>query len=346
MSGITAKQIAQKLGLSPSAVSLALNGKPGVSEKTRAQVLETAMQMGYSRSVSTDLPNNKTICFVRYGGGVVAVAEHTSFCSFVLQGVEARAAELGYGTQIRYLSTGDMYNPQVLEALRQADGIILFGTDIKLPQFSELECLLSNLDTCPVVVVDSYVIAGRLDCVINDCAGGARAAVEHLLKTGHKRIGYIRCKQRATSLEEREQGLRRALKQAGAEPPITIPVDVSSEGAFRDMDAWLKNHTVLPDGIFADNDILAASAIRALKINGYKIPGDVSVIGMDDIPMCEMLDPPLSTVRLAKEELGTVAVDHLHYRILNRQVPHRMPGLHRMCTTLSSHLILRSSVKK
>ncbi len=344
MAGITAKELAKRLGISPSAVSLALNDKPGVSRRTRNLVLETAMQLGYAKASALPV-NNKTICFVRYSGGVISVAEHTSFCSFVLQGVEARAAELGYGTQIRYLNTGDMYNPQVLDALRQTDGIILFGTDILPPLFSEVECLLSNLDTCPVVVVDSPVMAGRLDCVINDCAGGARLAVEQLLKTGHRRIGYIRCKQRAPSLAAREQGLLQALKDAGEAPPMTIAVDVSSEGAFRDMDAWLKTHPELPDGIFADNDILAASAIRALKANGYRIPEDVSVIGMDDIPLCELLDPPLSTVRLCKEELGVLAMDQLHRRIQAGQVPHRMSSLALVNATLTTYLVPRSSVR-
>ena len=105
MAGVTAKDIAAKLGLSPAAVSLALNGKPGVSESTRALVLETAMQMGYTRLDSSAYPPaNRTICFVRYAGKVVTIAEHSSFSSFVLQGVEARASELGYSTQVRSVS--------------------------------------------------------------------------------------------------------------------------------------------------------------------------------------------------------------------------------------------------
>ena len=95
MPGVTAKDIAEKLNISQSAVSLALNGKPGVSENTRALVLETAMQLGYSRPDSSSLFSPaQTICFVRYAGKIVQIAEHTSFASFGLQGVEARATEL------------------------------------------------------------------------------------------------------------------------------------------------------------------------------------------------------------------------------------------------------------
>ena len=87
----------------------------------------------------------QTICFVRYAGKIVQIAEHTSFASFVLQGVEARATELGYSTQVRYLNAGDMYNPQTLEFIRNADGIIFLGTDITATQLPEIEQLFGYL---------------------------------------------------------------------------------------------------------------------------------------------------------------------------------------------------------
>ena len=85
--------------------------------------------------------------------------------------------------------------------------------------------------------------------------------------------------------------------------------------------------------------------IRVLKKHGYRVPDDVSVVGFDDIPMCEMLDPPLSTVRSFKEELGAVAVEHLHRRISNNQVPHKSYSLGLLNTRLSTRFISRFSVK-
>lgn len=347
MAGITAKDLANKLGLSPSAVSLALNGKPGVSDRTRNLVLETAMQMGYARSEPTRaFHTGKTICFIRYGGSVIKAAEHTSFSSYVLQGVEARATELGYNTQLRYLNAGDMYNRQTLEFIRQAAGVVFLGTDLAEGQLSEMEQFLAQLDNCPVVVVDSFVLAGRVDSIGNDSYGGARMAVEHLLQCGHRQIGYVRARQRIRNFREREQGLLCALQEAELDLAQTIQVDISSEGAFRDFEDWLVNNPRPPEALYVENDILAAAVIRVLKLHGYRVPEDVSVIGFDDIPMCQMLDPPLTTVRLAKKELGTVAMDHLHHRILNGQIPHRDPSLHRMNTVLSTQLVSRQSVRK
>ena len=346
MAKVTAKEIAAKLGLSASAVSLALNGKPGVSENTRAQVLDAAMQMGYTRpGASAVQTNHRTLCFVRYAGHFIKAAEHTSFSSFVLHGVENRATELGYGLQVRNVSTDDLYNPQNLESLRKTDGIILLGTDITQPLVPEVERLLSYLDDCPVVVVDSILLAGRLDSVVNDALGGARSAAEHLLKTGHKRIGYVRAKQRIRNLQEREQGVQQALENAGMELFATIEVDIASEKAFRDCDVWIREHKELPDGIFADNDILAAAAIRALKKNGHRVPQDVSVIGFDDIPTCEILDPPLTTIHAYKEELGSVAVELIDRRIRRGEIPHQMNNIGVMSTTISTRLVTRASVR-
>ena len=345
MAGITAKDLAKKLGISPSAVSLALNDKPGVSERTRNLVLETAMQMGYTKGTSGSFHTGKTVCFIRYGGTVVGAAEHTSFSSFILQGVEARATELGYNTQVRYLSAGDMYNRQTLEFIRQAAGVIFLGTDLTPAQIPEMEQFFSQLDSCPVVVADIFLLQNRVDSIGNDSFGGAKLAAEHLLKTGHHRLGYVKAKQRIPNLSQREAGFLAALCEAGKTAPISIEVDISSEGAFRDFDAWLDSGPALPDGLYVENDILATSVIRALKHHNYRIPEDISVIGFDDIPMCEMLDPPLTTVRLCKQELGVHAIDQLHRRITAGQVPHRMASLPLVSTTLSTHLINRASVK-
>ena len=346
MAGVTAKEIAAKLNLSPSAVSLALNGKPGVSEATRALVIETAAQLGYGRLEGAGLPGpGRTVCFIRYAGRIVQIAEHTSFSAFVLQGVEARATELGYGTQVRYLNAGDLYSPQALEFIRKVDGVVFLGTDVTEAQLPELEQFFGALGDTPVVVVDSAALANRVDCVINDCFGGARAAAELLLRTGHRRIGYVKAKQRIRNLDERERGVRAALDQAGLPLAATIEVDISSEGAFQDFDAWFKSGPPLPDALFADNDVIAAAAIRVLKKHGRHVPDDVSVIGFDDIPMCEMLDPPLTTVHAFKEELGVVAMDLLDRRIKRGEVPHKMASVGLLNTTVSTALVERFSVK-
>jgi len=141
-------------------------------------------------------------------------------------------------------------------------------------------------------------------------------------------------------------GILSALKDAGKVLDVSIDVDISSEGAFQDFDAWIKTGPNLPDAFFAENDIMAAAAIRVLKKHGYRIPEDVSVIGFDDIPSCEMLDPPLSTVHSFKEDLGAVAMDLLHRRIHRNEVPHQTSNIGLLTTTLSTKFVSRFSVRK
>lgn len=345
MAGVTVKDIAARLGVSPSAVSLALNGKPGVSEATRDRIVKAAQSMGYARGDAIGPKSNPVICFVRYAGETVSIAEHTSFSSFVLQGVEACATELGYSTQVRYLNAGDLGNPGHVESFSGAAGILLLGTDLVEEQLPELEQFFSALDRTPIVTIDSFLLADRVDCVGNDSFGGAKSAANHLLKTGHRRIGYVRSKQRIRILQEREQGVRSALQEAGLSLNVIVDAEISSEGAFQDFENWMKTKPTLPEAFFAENDIMAAAVIRVLKKHGYRVPEDVSVIGFDDVPVCEMLDPPLSTVHVFKQELGTVAMEHLHRRITHGEVPHRSASLGLLRTTLSTRLVIRDSVR-
>lgn len=346
MAGIKAKELAEKLGLSPSAVSLALNGRPGVSAQTRERVLEAAMQMGYAKKERLgNIHNGKMICFIRYEGSAIKAAEHTSFSAFVLKGVEARAAELGYTTQVRYLNAGDIYNRQNLEFIRQAAGVVFLGTDLTKTQIPEMDLFFGQLENCPVVIVDNFLFSDRVDTIGNDSFGGAQAATRYLINQGCRSIGYVKARQRTMNFQERETGVLQALREANMKLSCEISVDVSADGAAVDLDAYLKKGNMIPQGLFVDNDILAAVVMRILKLYGYRVPEDVSVIGFDDIPMSQMLEPPLSTVRLAKEELGTVAVDHLHNRIVAEQVPHRMSGLHLMKTMLTTRLVPRSSTR-
>lgn len=346
MPGVTAKDIAKKLGLSQAAVSLALNGKPGVSEDTRAMVLETAMQMGYAKAeAAIAAPSHKTLCFIRYAGAAISTADQTSFSSFVLQGVESRAAELGYTVQVRYFHIGELYNPQTLRLIRKTDGIIFLGTDITHAQLPEIDQFFRCLDNTPVVVVDNFLLSGVVDCVGNDAMGGAKSAVDYLLKTGHKKIGYVRALPRIQNFLEREHGVQAALSEAGLDLACTINVDISSEGAFRDFEAWLSRSPELPEALYAENDIVAAAVMRVLKKHGHRVPEDVSVVGFDDIPMCEMLDPPLSTVHAYKEELGSVAVDLLHRRFDQKNTLHTADRAY-LSTVLSTRFVPRLSVKK
>ena len=343
--GITAKDIAEKLGVSPSAVSLALNGKPGVSVATRERILAEAIRMGYitQKSSAEAVPNIRYVIFLERGEAV----RETSFYSIVLQGIEARAKEYGYNVLISYFDTSKDWNEQINVICKDISGLIVLGTEIKDRHIAMAQAHgVGRLDL-PLVMVDNATSLVDLDCVVADNRCGAYRAASYLLNKGYPDVGYLRSTVRIDSFDEREAGIIKARREWGLlkkSPTQCVDVGISSEQAFYDMSTWLDQGGKPLPALFADNDIIAASCIRALKSHGYQVPRDVSVVGFDDMPICTMVDPPLTTVHIAKELMGMLAMEILHQRIRD--------GGRALCdgrtdmlrTTISTHLVERESV--
>lgn len=318
MASITAKDIAERLGISAAAVSMALNGKSGVSEETRERVIDEAEKCGYitPRAWRATSNTTKTISFVIYVGA--GIAAHTTFSTFVLQGVEASAKSLGYRVVLHYLYEDQPFEVQLPTITNDTCGIILLGTDITEKQRNSISMQLHTTIDLPLVVVDNFLFASYVDCVGNDNMFGSKAAVSHLIRCGHRSIGYLRSRQRITNFEDREVGVRLALEEnsdLNLAPLQIVDVDISSEAAYQDVCKWLKGSRPLAGAYFAENDIIAAAAIRAFSACGYKVPQDVSIIGFDDVPICEMTQPTITTMHSFKERLGEISVMQLHRRI-------------------------------
>ena len=112
-------------------------------------------------------------------------------------------------------------------------------------------------------------------------------------------------------MRDRFAGFEQALAESGLKPFSRIGLEPTVEGANRDMRDYLQTEPELPDAFFAGNDIIAVGVSMALKRAGYKLPRDISIVGMDDMPMCQVVEPTLSTVRVDKQRLGATAVARL-----------------------------------
>lgn len=348
MARIKAKDIAKKLGISTAAVSMALNGKPGVSEETREKVIEAAVKSGYitpraSRSFQHASP---VISFVTYVGA--GIAAHSSFSGAVLQGVDAAAKELGYRVIIHYLYEDQPLDIQLTTIADDMSGIIFLGTDVTSAQRDVLVASLASSVAVPIVVIDNFLFAPYVDCVGNDNILGAKMAVEHLIACGHRQIGYLRSRQRITNFDDRETGIHLALRKheaKGLAPLKVIDLDISSELAYQDVCRFLLDKPALASAYFAENDILAASAIRAFTSHGYRVPEDVSIIGFDDVQICEMTKPSITTMHAFKDNLGKVSVRRLHERIVSGVPAQEIAESGTQKIALSLTLKIRESVK-
>ena len=173
---------------------------------------------------------------------------------------------------------------------------------------------------CPLVALDSHFPGLAIDSVQIDNRMGAAQAAQGLIEAGHTDIGYLHSSVWIQNFDERREGFMQALSQAGVAFNLRRQYGLEStlDGASRDMAAALNDRPDLPTAFFADNDLIALGAIKAMRERGIAIPGAVSVVGFDDMPFCEMLDPPLDTVRVFKRRMGMVAVRRLIDRIADQ----------------------------
>lgn len=310
---ITAKKIAEKLNLSPSAVSLALNGKPGVSDSTRELVLAEAERLGYAKQkVTTAGPQN--IRFVIFLSAQRDIIQETTFYSYILQGIEKYAKRFGYNVLVSYYRADEDPTLQLNAISADVTGLVILGTSIQRSRLDELRPLFDlNL---PMVMVDNYIESLGIDCVVTDNYRGSYNATKYLLAKGYTDLGYLRSKSRIDNFRRRQEGFFNACKEAHLDQDSTIiDVGISSQKAYNDMSEWLENGNKPPRALLADNDVIATACTRALKAHGYRIPEDVAVIGFDNMPLCTMVEPPLTAIDVNKEMIGKTAVNLLHNRI-------------------------------
>lgn len=344
---ITAKDIAERLQVSPSAVSLAMNGKPGVSEATRERIMTEAVRMGYSthkREISTAVRN---IRFVIFLSGRQSMEENSP-APKILQGIEARAQEYGHNVLVSYFYADGDWATQTLNICRDTAGLIVLASGIDEQHIEKARALLERQEI-PVVLVGNTMEFSDVDCVCTDNLQGASLAVRYLLEMGHPDVGYLRAHPRNDSFEDRQAGILHARRKFGMNDRTLlqyIDVGTTSEQTFRDVDAWLAQGGHPLSAYFADTDVIASAAIRAFSAHGYRIPEDLSVIGFGDLPICTMIDPELTTVRVMREQMGSAAMDRMCCRLHDRKknLSNSETGYCRII--ISANLVKRDSVER
>ena len=306
---ITAKELAQHLGLSAAAVSMALNNKPGVSESTRERVIAAAKKAGYEfgnlHPAEDDPKGSIAFLFYRRHGAVVG---DTQFFSSLTDGVEIACRNAGYQLNMHYVYEGNVVRE--LRTLLSPDtkGVILLGTELRQEDFAPFISF-----ALPLVVLDTYFEGIPKDCILINNVQGAFLATNYIISKRKKQPGYLRSSYSIGNFEERADGFYKAIRHNGMAPggSIVHRLAPSVEGAYADMKALIVQGERLAECYFADNDLIAAGAMRALKEAGYRIPEDIGIVGFDNTAMCELLAPPLTTIHVPKQAMGQLAVERL-----------------------------------
>ena len=289
---VYAKEIAQKLGLSPATVSLVLRGRPGISPETRERVLRMAKEMGYSKWIEP-APERRRIRFVLYKKHGAVVGE-TAFFAQLTESIDTEAKRRGYDLLITYFY-GTQNNEEQIRALMDSTcaGIILLATEMTTADLTPFKKL-----TIPLVILDRYFPDEEYDCIVINNVYGVKHAVRYLISQGHSEIGYLSSNVAIRNFHERQDGYLRGIRLISVlnnSRSHIVKVAPTVDGAFSNMAAYLAAGPNLPTAFFADNDLIAISCMRALRVAGYHIPDDVSIIGFDGITTGELTDPPLTT---------------------------------------------------
>ena len=306
---VTAKDLARALGLSEAAVSMALNNKPGVSEITREEVIRAAKENGFDfRKIKRKSIVQKKVAFVIYKKHGAVVGD-TQFFSSLTEGVTRSCMERGYSLDIRYITSDDQVQRELKTLLtNDTDGVILLGTEMRQEDFKPFESF-----PLPLVVLDTYHECVDLDFVLINNIQGAYLATSYLINQRNAQPGYLHSAYSIPNFNERQDGFYKAVREHGYSSSGCIVHHLAPmiEGAYQDMQTIIQKGERLASCYFADNDLIAAGAMKAFREAGYKIPEDIAIIGFDNTSLCELLDPPLTTINVPKQAMGKFAVIRL-----------------------------------
>jgi DNA-binding LacI/PurR family transcriptional regulator len=298
------KQLSEMTGFSSATISNALNNKKGVNKQTSDLILKAAVEAGYVNDAK--ITSIRFIVYRKHG----RVVADTPFFAGLISGVENECRACGYDTVIVHLDKTDENFYKLLDQIlkdRTTANMVL------ATEFSEKDAEPFKKAACPVIMLDCWFEDMSFDAVIIDNTDSVYNSASYLIKNGHEKIGYLKSSTPIKNFYYREIGYRRAMTRAGLQinPNYTVSLTPSMDGSYRDMSAYLEKHKDLPTAFCADNDNIALGACKALQEHGYHIPKDISIIGFDDMPFCEISSPPLTTIRVFKQEMGAFAVRRL-----------------------------------
>jgi LacI family transcriptional regulator len=307
---VTIADVATLAGVSPTTVSHVLSGKRIVGASTRQTVLDAIQTLGYRPNhVARNLRTRQSHMVA------VVVPDITNpFYSVLTRGLADAVDAAGYGSYVCNTDGSHDREKKFLEDVfdRGVDGIVLASGDTA----SQVEFGPADYGT-PIVCIGGSLNHPRCDVVMADDEVGSRAAADHLISRGFQRIAMIQGP--AHSGDARAHGFRAALAHHGRKviSKLMVRGDWTRQGGYRAMRQLmaLQNR---PDAVFCANDLMAIGAIDVARELGLSVPGDVAVVGFDDVDAATIVSPELTTVRNPAYEAGRTAGDLLLSRMTSR----------------------------
>ena len=333
MNNMTIKKISELAGVSATTVSFVLNNKKGVSEKTRKKVLDIIERENY-------IPNINSRRLILQRSFNVAFVTNEAFCMYndlfatgVMKSVADSFSKIGYSTLLMP-QLDEFYNSHLAASIRQRnlDGLIVFH-DLSADLYQGIGN--SNL---PLVVIDSHMPNPPYPCIRIDYERAAYTAVRHLISQGHMEIACIGIEKLPNFFISCFNGYKKALAEVGLsfKPQWVENAEYGEEDAFEAMTKILNSGSI-PTAVFCCSDLMAIGGMRAARQKGFKVPQQISFVGIDDIFISKYYYPALTTVHIDVEEMGKKSMEMLHAQIEGTLEK-------RIYTVRSDNLVVRESV--
>ena len=335
MGKITVRELAKLAGVSPSAISVVLNDRPGVSDETRERILSLLKQYNYTlkpRKEST-VAKLRIIKYRAQRSGERELFE--DFFSTLMDALADECHKQRFTTIITSCNE-DNVSETFAEILNNpTDGLFLIGHEFA----HECLTILAPLKQqgIPMVIFDNGSAFKDINNFSIDNANVAFNAITYLYERNHRDIGFITSASPDYPMTERKKGFLEALKFYHLEFQPFIKLTPTIDGAYRDMKKYIEEGNHIPKAGFAGNDIIALGSMQALHEAGFKIPDDVSIIGVDDIAVSSISLPPLTTLRMPID-----CVVDLMISVLKMNLTSTYPHIH---TQIGMHIVERASVK-
>lgn len=306
----TIKDIANRLGVSVSTVSKGLNGASDISDELRQMVLDTAVEMGYSTKRSKKVENRKLCIFIEN----MNYETIDEFGYDIVLGFKQNAFRRKWDVDILPITPAfqeeEKYDTFLLK--NGYCGAFLMGLALHDSWIKQLENT-----TMPTVLLDNFISGNPNVCYLGtDSYEGIAMAVNHLVNLGHKNIAFLNGSLYSLVSDQRQEAFESAMAAAS----LPVQKDLTAYGYYVSDSAKYHVPGFLAAGataVVCGNDLIAKGVIDECTKRGFRVPEDVSVVGFDDISIAATFDPPLTTIRQERNELGRCAYD-----ILNSLIHH------------------------
>lgn len=305
---LTIIDIARLADVSPSAVSFAINNRKGISDATRAKILKIIDEHNFvpnqqARRLLLNYTNNIAVLHELHKSPLVQL-----FHMDIITSALSKSEYLGYNFVFSPVNRNK--NDEIPEIVKNkdVDGIIVLG-EVSGKIIEKIEKV-----KVPFVIIDEHLKTKNAAAIEADYHHGARLAAEFLAEKNHRNIAYIgESREKAYGLQTLS-GFREQLKELGKSLPAKYIKDeaenAEEDSGRRCMEKLLRLKN-LPSAVFCAADIYAIGALKAIKAAGLKVPRDISLMGMDNIILSSYIEPPLTTIKFHKGNMGFTAIETL-----------------------------------